>query len=148
MKNVVQIFLIAFLILFLFNITNKPSLTTIKYVNLGGIRVSVDLAVTTREKMLGLSGRQSLAEDKGLLFIFDESSEHAFWMKDMNFPIDIIWISSDLKIVSIKQDASPLYFPETYKSDQASQYVLEVVAGFSAKNNLKVGEKVEFTHTP
>ncbi len=104
----------------------------------------MDLAITARARMVGLSGRESLDEDRGLLFIFDQPGIYSFWMKDMNFPIDIIWISSDLKIVYIKPDASPLYYPETYKPEADAQYVLEVVAGFSEKNNLKIGDSVEF----
>jgi uncharacterized membrane protein (UPF0127 family) len=67
-------------------------------------------------------------------------------MKDMNFPIDIIWISEDLNIVYIKKDARPELFPESYRPETKAKYVLEVVSGFSEKNNLKVGDRVEFTY--
>ncbi len=145
-KSIVQLIVITFVILFLFNISHKPELTSIQYVNIGDARVKVTLAITEQERMIGLSGKESLGESEGLLFIFDKPDKYSFWMKDMNFPIDIIWLDADLKIVDIKHSASPLYFPETYISDKNAIYVLEVVSGFSEKNNLKVGDRVTFTY--
>ncbi len=150
-KSIIQLFLITFVILFLFNISNKPSLTNIKYVNIGGGRVEVDLAITERARMIGLSGRASLDEDRGLLFIFDKLGRYSFWMKDMNFPIDIIWLAppeggdnDEMKIVFIKENALPIDYPETYTPYKDALYILEVVAGYTFKNNLKVGDTVEF----
>jgi len=152
LKSITQLVGITFLIFFLFNISNKEDVTSIstntiiKYVNIGDVRVHVDLAQTPAEHEQGLSGRKSLSESEGLLFVFDKPGQHSFWMKDMNFPIDIIWLSRELKIVYIKHDASPLFYPQTYAPDKDAFYVLEVVAGFSEKNNLKIGDSATFTY--
>ena len=120
--------------------------SNIKYVNIGGQKIQVELAVTVAERTQGLSGRQSLDEGTGLLFIFDKSGQYPFWMKDMNFPIDIIWLGEDFRIVSIEKNVSPKSYPKTFGGDKEARYVLEVVAGFSEMNNLKVGESVIFNY--
>ena len=117
----------------------------ITYVKLSGQTIKVDLAVTFEAQLQGLSGRESLADGEGMLFIFPNSGEYLFWMKDMNFPIDIIWIGADGRVVSIKESALPDSFPEVFKPDNPAKYVLEVLAGFSEKNNLAIGDGVEFT---
>jgi len=119
----------------------------IKYVKIAGQSVKVDLALTVAEQMKGLSGRTDLKENEGMLFIFPQSGNYPFWMKDMNFPIDMIWVGEDLKVIYIKKDARPESYPETYGPDvsrENAKYVLEVVSGFADKNNLKVGDRVEF----
>ncbi|MCX6751552.1 MAG: DUF192 domain-containing protein, partial [Candidatus Nomurabacteria bacterium] len=88
----------------------------------------------------GLSGRKSLNEDQGMLFVFYKSEIYPFWMKDMNFAIDIIWIDEDFRVVFIKKNASTQSYPETFTPNQNARYVLEGSAGFSEKNNLKVGD--------
>ena len=119
----------------------------IKYVKIAGQEIKVDLALTDGEQAQGLSGRPSLAEDEGMLFVFANPGKYLFWMKDMNFPIDMIWLSSDLKVVYIEKNATPESYPETFgpgPNDGEAKYVLEVVSGFSDKNNLQVGDEVNF----
>lgn len=104
--------------------------------------------VTTSEKQqLGLSGRESLAQDQGMLFVFEESDYHTFWMKNMKFPIDIIFINEDDEIVSIAENAKPPASDnETlplYKSGGPVNTVLEINAGLSEKYDIQVGDKVE-----
>jgi hypothetical protein len=125
----------------------KPSpYSRIEYVNIAGRAVKVELAETLEEQSLGLSGRYDLPEGEGMLFIFKTSGEHPFWMKEMNFPIDIIWIAEDGRVVYIKDSATPESFPEVYKPNEVAKYVLEVRAGFATENNLKVGDGVEFAY--
>ncbi len=144
LKSIAQLFFIAFIILFLFNISNQPGLTNIKHVNIGSGRVEVDLAITERARAVGLSGRENLDTEQGLLFIFDKLGKYSFWMKDMNFPIDIIWFNDEMKIVFIQENALPSDYPKTYTPDKDALYVLEVVAGYAKNNHLKVGDIVEF----
>lgn len=144
MKNIIQLILISFFIFFLFNITHKPALTNIKYVEIAGERIDVELALTKRAHMLGLSIKENLPEGEGMLFIFPKSGEYSFWMKDMKFPIDIIWIDENRRVVFIQPNAKPESYPATFTPEDDALYVLEVSAGFSQKNNLKVGDKVEF----
>jgi uncharacterized protein len=121
----------------------------IKYVNIAGQNIKVDLALTGSEQEQGLSGREGLKDNEGMLFVFAKPGEYSFWMKDMKFPIDIIWLSEGLKVIYIKDNALPELYPETYRpvsNDGDAKYVLEVNSGFSKKNNLKIGDSVLFTY--
>ena len=80
-----------------------------------------------------------------MLFEFAEPDFYGFWMKDMNYPIDIIWLSDDFRVVFIKENASPASYPETFMPSAPARYVLETAAGFSEKNNLKIGDKASFS---
>jgi len=116
----------------------------INFVKIGEQKIKVEIAFTPENQEKGLSGREKIGENEGMLFVFENSSKHFFWMKDMNFPIDIIWINEEKKIVFLKENVSPDTFPETFSSEKDSKYVLEVMAGFSQKNNLEEGETVQF----
>lgn len=115
----------------------------VRYIIIAGQSIKVDLALTPAEQNQGLSGRSALLEDEGMLFVFDTPGKYSFWMKDMNFPIDMIWIGEDKKIIYVKKDARPELYPETYGPDTDASYVLEVVSGFADKHNLQIGDSVE-----
>ena len=114
------------------------------YLKIAGQNIKVDIADTPALREQGLSGRQVLGDSEGMLFVFPQSGTHGFWMKDMNFAIDIIWIGEDMKVVYIEKDAQPDSYPNTFGPNENAKYVLEVSAGFSEKNNVKVGDRVEF----
>lgn len=107
--------------------------------------INIEIADEPREQVLGLSYRKKLAENNGMLFIFDKKEERNFWMKSMNFPIDIIWINDEL-IVDIDKNLPPEgENPENlYGPGSPINKVLEVNAGFTDKYNIKIGDKVEF----
>ncbi len=113
-------------------------------VKIAGETVKVDLAVTPKEQEQGLSRRTALAPGTGMLFVFEKPGKYFFWMKDMNFPIDIIWISAERKVVYIKKNATHLDQTSTFGPEADAKYVLEVVAGFSDDHDLKVGDEVLF----
>jgi len=80
-----------------------------------------------------------------MLFIFEKESLHSFWMKNMRFPLDIIWIDKDKKIVDIYKFALPCKdICKTITPSLKAKFVLEVNAGFVEKNNLKIGERLDF----
>jgi len=113
---------------------------------LGDLEIPVELAVSYAEIQRGLSGRVSLAEDKGLLFIFSRPAIYRFWMPDMNFPIDIIWINEG-KIIGINHNVSNDFDPDNpifYYAPKPAQYVLEVNAGFAEQHGLDVGDNLIF----
>lgn len=150
MKNKNIFFILIIIIFFVagfFLINYSPKnfdISKIQYVKIAGKTLKVDLALTPEAQEQGLSGRAGLKEDEGMLFVFNQAGQYSFWMKDMNFPIDIIWIGEDLRVVYIKKNALPGSYPETYGPEGISRYVLEVSSSFSEKNNLKEGDKVEF----
>lgn len=116
----------------------------VRAVIVGGERVEVELAQTPVEHAQGLSGKSGLPEGTGMLFVFPESGIFSFWMKDMKFAIDIIWLDENLEIVYIKEEATPASYPQTFGPDIPAKYVLEVPAGFSKEYNLKIGDSVKF----
>ncbi len=106
--------------------------------------VRVAIAATNESRARGLSGYPALAEGAGMLFFFEYPGKPPFWMKEMHFPIDIIWISSDWKIVDITEAAAPESYPKTFLPQDDAQYVLEVNAGFAKAHNLSIGRSVTF----
>ena len=116
----------------------------IQYVEIGGQKIKVDLAITPQEQTRGLSGRVGLKDNEGMLFIFQKPGKNFFWMKEMNFPIDMIWLGDDFKVIYIKKNATPESYPEVFGPTEDTKYVLEVLSGFSEKNNLKTGDLVKF----
>ena len=142
-NNYINFFVVIIFFGFLFSIPQKHNPEDIKGVKIAGQNIKVDLALTPANQARGLSVRESLRANEGMLFIFPQSGNYSFWMKDMNFPIDIIWLDEYKRIIYIKKDARPELFPESYGPESESRYVLEVMSGFTEKNNLKMGDRVE-----
>lgn len=111
-----------------------------------GAAVLAEVASDSVSRVSGLSGRQSLPEFGGMLFRFDAPGRHGIWMKDMKFPIDIIWLAYGA-IVDIEENV-PFPAPGTadsllpiYRPDIDAEYVLEVNAGFAKKYGLTIGDR-------
>ncbi len=100
------------------------------------------LAETSRERTKGLSGTRVMARNEAMLFVFPQSGMHSFWMKDMYFPLDIIWISDDYKIVWIEKQVSPQTYPRSFVSQTPALFVLEISAGLSDEFGFAVGDSV------
>lgn len=114
----------------------KPTL------HIGRTPVQFTAAQTQEERTRGLSGRKRLGENEGLLFIFPKNGRQGIWMKDMLFPIDIIWISEDLTVVGIKENATPDSYPEVFYPEREARYVLEVNALFVEIKGIRIGDQV------
>lgn len=147
MKKSYLIIIVAVLAIFAW-LTIKPNVlqpkSNVPNVEIGGKIINVEIADTNEKRELGLSGHTPLKDNQGMLFVFDKTGKYPFWMKDMLFPLDIIWISEDFKIVYIEKNAQINSFPNTFGDDKEALYVLEVNAGFSEKNNLKTGDQIKF----
>ena len=108
------------------------------------VRVSVDVVDTPALRTRGLSGRPGLAPDEGMLFLFEGPSVQSFWMRDMRFEIDIVWIRAG-RIVGITPNVplpkSPYALPR-FNSPVACDVVLEVRAGAARRWGLLVGDGV------
>lgn len=120
-------------------------------INLAGRSVSFELAKTAAEKTKGLSGRASIEENQGMLFMFPTPDFLVFWMKDMNFPIDIVWIKGD-EVVDVSasvpnEPGVPDTQLKTYLPKVPADRVLELKAGWAERNGLKIGDKVEIIQT-
>lgn len=113
-------------------------------ITVGGKNLTVDIADDPLEQSRGLSGREILNENEGMLFVFPISHIPSFWMKDMNFSLDMIWITEAWQIAEITKNISPDTFPKTFSPESAVKYVLEVNAGWSDRNKIRVGDKVTY----
>jgi len=133
------VLILFLLVLFFLNKTNQ------KIIYIKDIPIKVALAQSETQKTKGLSGVKKLAESKGMLFVFDKMQQNNFWMKDMNFPLDIIWFNDKKEIVLIEENVTPETFPNTFGGDVLSMYVLEVNAGFVVKNNITIGDTFSFS---
>ena len=112
-----------------------------RILSLEGNTIAVSIADTEEERELGLSGRPGLAPGSGMLFIFPEVGKYAFWMKDMRFSIDILWLANDGRVIYIKENVSPNTFPASFAPSSPARYVLELPAGYVQTHNITVGDK-------
>ncbi|HLP44293.1 MAG TPA: DUF192 domain-containing protein [Candidatus Nanoarchaeia archaeon] len=122
--------------------TEKKSGYETATLRVGSKDVIVDLADDPAKRTRGLSGRTSLETGTGMLFIFEKSGTYGFWMKDMNFSIDILWLDETGKIVHIEKSLSPDTYPKTVTPASPAKYVLELPAGFSHSENIQVGDTI------
>lgn len=100
------------------------------------------VADTLPERMEGLSNTPFLPDGVVKLFSFGIAGAHSIWMKDMNYPIDILWLSQDGEIVHIEENVFPETYPEAFSSPVPAWYVIEANAGFTASNTIAIGSKV------
>ena len=114
---------------------------------INGFNVSMAIASTDEQRIRGLSGLEKMNENEGMIFLFDEPSKQGFWMNKMNFPIDIIWLDSNSKVVHIEKKletckiflACPVYNPQV-----DSLYVIELRSGFTDDHSIKNGMIINF----
>lgn len=121
--------------------TVQESLYTTKKVMLGDEVFMLEIADTDPLREKGLSYRSGLEKNTGMLFVFQEPNIYTFWMKDMNFPLDIIWLDQDKKIVHIEHALSPSTYPESFGPKIPTQYVIEVSAGDASR--LVLGQSID-----
>ena len=110
-----------------------------------GEEIPVEVADTLKKRSLGLGKRTSLKKGWGMLFVFEKRKPHRFWMKDMQFPLDIIWLDNH-RIVHIIHNAKPVNSkdePEVMTSLVPVNFVLEIAAGRAAKLRLKTGQRMK-----
>ena len=157
MKNPYNSFLIIFVILIavgflgwaIFAKQKSPPSICGEYeqglVEIGGKSMEMDISDTDCKRELGLSDRKSLLDSSGMIFVFEKTGNYGFWMKEMNFPIDMVWVGSDLKIVGIENSIAPETFPKVFGQKYFAKYVLELPSGFSEKNSITVGKEIKIT---
>lgn len=111
---------------------------------IGGKSFRLEVASTETARQKGLSERDGLPEGQGMLFKFEQNGDWRIWMVQMRFSIDVIWLDENKKIVHIKQNATPAEYPEVYKADEPSRYIIELRSGVSGTLGLKQGDEVTF----
>jgi uncharacterized membrane protein (UPF0127 family) len=102
------------------------------------------MAATDAAREQGLSDRTSLPKDSGMLFVFPNAGVYGFWMKDMHFPLDIVWIGADKKVYGVVPGVTPETFPEIFYPPVDILYVLELPAGSAADHAMATGTLLSF----
>ncbi len=148
--NMIKRLVILVLILVLslqpvFSADSKESF--VKFIGKPGSKVFLEVAVTEAEKEKGLMNRPSLAENRGMVFVFRPARQITFWMKDTLITLDMIFVNKG-KIVKIAKNAAPNQTSTLYSSDTSVTEVIEVNGGFSDKFMISVGDKVVFKDIP
>jgi len=105
--------------------------------------IDIEIAESRAELSQGLMYRKRMADTQGMLFVFDQDAPRAFWMRNTFLSLDILYINSDMRIVSIYDRLIPLS-DQSLPSKRPAQYVLEVVAGFCEKYSIKPGDRIRF----
>lgn len=109
---------------------------------LGGVAVHVSVADDMSERIKGLSGTPYLPDDVVKLFAFGVPGTHSIWMKEMNYPLDILWLAEDGVILHIEENVTPDTFPRSFASPTPAWFVVEANAGFVATHDITFGDKL------
>ena len=140
--GLITIFIV--LVFYFYGFGEKAKLSQIV---VGGKEFSVWVADTPASRTKGLSGKPSMNENQGMLFVFDDLGDYGFWMKGMNFPLDLIWIKKD-RIVGFSQNVLPepgksLFGLKIYHPPEAVDKVLELNTGMVERDGIRVGDVVK-----
>lgn len=135
---------VLLILIFFLTSCSLPEITKVCFEK--DICVDVEVMDEPAEHAKGLMGRSGLDETEGMLFIFEYSGEHLFWMKNMKFPIDMIFVDHELKIVHIEEKVPPCTQEscDVYGPKQDIKYVVEVISGFANMHDIKEGQKIFF----
>ncbi len=117
---------------------------TTKKVIANGHKITAYETENESDRAQGLGGLKCIPENNAMLFAFLESSTHCFWMKDMKFAIDIIWLDGDKRVVHMEQDVKPETYPNSFCPSVDARYVLETNSGKAAGLGLNIGTQLEF----
>lgn len=136
-----MLMLVGFAAYFILEPKLRPHVT----VHIGDGVFSAQVLKTDREHTKGLSGRPSLGADEAVLFVYDTDGKWSMWMKEMHFPIDIVWLDKNKKVVHIVKNAPPESYPnETFTPTEDARYVVEFAAGTVAAKAIMIGGQAKF----
>jgi hypothetical protein len=107
------------------------------------VTIDIEKADNDLERGFGLMFRRSMAENQGMLFLFDQPDIQNFWMKNTLIPLDILYVDEAQKIITIHENTKPLSEAQI-PSGGPAKYVVEVIGGFCKKHGVKVGDSIEW----
>lgn len=122
--------------------TSQRKIDKTEYVLAEKARIPVYLADIEEKRIKGLGRLASIPRGYGMFFVFDYSDYISIWMKDTLFPIDILWIDENNKIVHIEKNISPDTYPKIFTAPVKARFVLELNAGMSEFYDLRIGGKI------
>ena len=116
--------------------------------SLGTLKAKIDLEIADNEyeRELGLMIRNEMEENQGMLFIFNSEKYQSFWMRNTLISLDMIFVNAQKKIVTIHKNTKTLS-DQSYPSSEPAMYVVEVIAGFTDKYNIQIGDKIDWMGT-
>ncbi len=140
-KNTILVCLLALASAFLW-----PNVTHIRIFFPDGKTIFADLVKSEEDRARGLMFRKTLNEDQGMLFVFESEGFYSFWMKNMNFSIDILWLDRQKRIVHLEREVPPCKKEPcpSYVPALPAKYVLELKAGSIEKMKLKLNDRIDF----
>jgi len=158
-RIVIGVVVVALLGFFIINnfITNEPKVEYYTFTkegeltftdSLGILKAKIDLEIADNdyERALGLMNRREMKENQGMLFIFPALERQSFWMRNTLISLDMIFVDDHKKIVTIHKNTKILS-EQSYPASQPSIYVVEVLAGFTDRHNIKIGDKIDWMGT-
>jgi len=150
MKRNERNFLIPLCLIFFSSISLRGEVKFVKITLPDGFKVTAELAITEEQRQQGLMFRQGMKEDQGMLFIFETEDYYSFWMKNMHFALDMLWLDSQRRIVHIEENVPPCPNEPcpSYMPSRPALYVLELVSGSVKKHGLKIGDRLDFILPP
>lgn len=113
--------------------------TKVGILTAGKIQVRVEIAETDNELELGLGNRDTIADDAGMLFILGGPDLSGIWMKDMRFPLDILWLDEAFRVVDMRENIAVETYPEIFYSKKPAWYVVEMKGKATAKQGITIG---------
>lgn len=115
--------------------------------HIAGNRFEIRIADNERARTQGLSGTESLPADEALLFVFDSDGKWSIWMKDMNYPIDVVWLDEAKKVVDFTTNVPPESYPKVFTPKVPARYIVEFRSGTVKELDIKVGQEAVFSGT-
>jgi len=112
-----------------------------------GRQLSAELMLSDEERARGLMFRDTLPRDHAMLFVFEEADFQAFWMKNCRFPIDMVWLDAERRVVHVAESVPPCKRDPcpSYRPLRRALYVVEMNAGQARREKVRVGAVIEFT---
>ena len=123
----------------LYRTPTVPTPPTALLTEFGGVSLRIEYATTTEAREFGFGGRESIAPDQAMLFVFPSDDYYGFWMKDTLVPLDIFWLDSQGQVVSIQEEVQPSSYPDVFYPTTPARYVLETAAGFAREHAIATG---------
>ncbi|HJP96629.1 MAG TPA: DUF192 domain-containing protein [Candidatus Saccharimonadales bacterium] len=113
-----------------------------KYTHIGSHAFVTEVASTPAAQQQGLSERTSFSSRQAMLFSYNRPQQLCFWMKDMYFSLDILWMDASHRVISMQQNVSPKTYPQQFCAQ--AQYVLEIRAGQAKASGAHIGQQIDF----
>lgn len=145
------VIVLGILSVFLYSLEHKISRSECPHaseLSHGNNIIPLAIARTLSEQHQGLSGVRALPGNYGMLFVFDSPGVRNFWMKDMLFPLDIVWLDSDYIVLGAVENATPESYPAEFQSPPDMRYTLEVASGKAGALGLSTGTLLRMNECP